>query len=159
MATNNESGKWGLWKHLWWIILGTGIASGVAAVVLWDRKPLPHGIYKGKAWYCFEEDGMPFIDIEGAIFIRCPQIPVDVNRIDDADYQEILRREVMKCMRNLDYNSPYAIEYRLELLGFRRTPHDRFTDVTRKHILDFERRQEETRQAELIDQNDCFLQP
>jgi hypothetical protein len=159
MATENESGKRGLWKHLWWIILGTAAASGVAAVVLWDRKPLPHGIYEGKAWYCFEEEGIPFIDIEGAIFVRCPQIPVDVNRIDDADYQEILRREMMKCMRNLDYDSPYAIEYLLEFVGFRQTPLARLKAAGRKHIRDFKRRQEERRQAELIDQNDCFLQP
>jgi hypothetical protein len=157
-AIKDNAGKWAVSKRWRWIALGTAIAFGVLGLLPWEREPLPHGVYKGKAWHCFEEDGIPFIDIEGAICIRCPQIPVDVNRIDDADYQEILQREILKCMRNLDYDSPYAIEYRLDLLGFRETPLDRLKAAGRKYIRDFKSRAEEKKRAE-SESDQCFLAP
>ncbi len=76
---------------------------------------------------------IPYIRRGNAIFLRLPQIPVDVNRLDDAEYLALLQEESLKCMKNPDYDSPYAKDYLIEFVGFEQTLIDRLVSGSKDY--------------------------
>lgn len=80
-----------------------------------------------------KEPKIPYLRRDGVVFLRLPQIPVDVNQVDDPSYQNMLRKEVFKCMSDENYFSPYASDYLFDFVGFDKTPVERLLDKSRDY--------------------------
>lgn len=123
--------------------LGAALAlpgAGLLATLLWTR---PRVLQEGKGWYSFDVEGVPHINKNGRIFIRSPSIPVDINRLGEPGYMEMLTRESRQCMENPEYNSPYATDYRVEFVGRRFTPLEKVRIAVEGHVRDTERKWQE----------------